>query len=241
MLRILIQDTDPDTGKKTEREFCCYLKKKKISFQIERYTSIADVPSTHPYDLVYCDIKQADMQEENILELIRQVKQKNKYVLVFLITDSQDYLDTALEMHVFRYLSKPVTHTRFDRCLDAALDQYYKRTAPVVIESDETYRIYIKDILFVAIENRHTVIHTAARAYETNDSFTVWRKRLEEFPCFTQSHQSYYVNLKYVEHFDKDEVVLKGDNQKLFQLPLSRRKYASFKKTFTLYHRSQLT
>lgn len=50
------------------------------------------------------------------------------YVKIIIITSFPDYLDEAMNFHVYRYLSKPIDENRFCRSLSAALKQLHMET-----------------------------------------------------------------------------------------------------------------
>ena len=57
-----------------------------------------------------------------------ELMQKNVYVKIIIITSFPDYLDEAMNFHVYRYLSKPIDENRFCRSLSAALKQLHMET-----------------------------------------------------------------------------------------------------------------
>lgn len=57
-----------------------------------------------------------------------ELMQKNVYVKIIIITSFPDYLDEAMDFHVYRYLSKPIDENRFCRSLSAALKQLHMET-----------------------------------------------------------------------------------------------------------------
>lgn len=52
---------------------------------------------------------------------------------------------------------------------------------------------------------------------------------------FASSHNSYLINLKYVTYFDKHSLKVRLRDSKTDSLPMSQRKYVSFKKSFLEY------
>ncbi len=48
------------------------------------------------------------MQGVNGLELSEKLKQLNPNIIVIVLTSFQNHLDSAMKIHVFRYLSKPI-------------------------------------------------------------------------------------------------------------------------------------
>lgn len=89
-------------------------------------------------------------------------------------------------------------------------------------------RVYPHEILYIAIEDRKSVLYLTDGKVETHYSMEHWKEVLDE-KSFAQPHYSYIVNLHYVEEVTKDFVTLKrgGDEYKVYT---SMRKIGAFKK-----------
>ena len=97
------------------------------------------------------------------------------------------------------------------------------------------YRVCPSEILYIAIENRKSVLYLTDRKIETNYHIDHWRSVLNA-KYFAQPHYSYIVNLNYVEEVTKDFVTLKyGDNK--YEVYTSSRKINAFKKVLLEFER----
>ncbi len=100
---------------------------------------------------------------------------------------------------------------------------------------DIIYRVCPREILYIAIEKRKSVLYLTDRKLETNYHIDHWKNVLKE-KCFAQPHYSYIVNLNYVEEVTKDFVTLKyGDNE--YEVYTSLRKIGAFKKALLEFER----
>lgn len=89
-------------------------------------------------------------------------------------------------------------------------------------------RVYPNEILYIAIEDRKSVLYLKDRKIETHFSIDHWKDVLDE-KSFAQPHYSYIVNLNYVTEVTKDFVKVKyGDKEELVYT--SSRKIGAFKK-----------
>lgn len=89
-------------------------------------------------------------------------------------------------------------------------------------------RVYPHEILYIAIEDRKSVVYLRDRKIETHYSMEHWKDVLDE-KSFAQPHYSYLVNLNYVEDVTKDFVTLRfGENE--YKVYTSMRKIGAFKK-----------
>jgi two-component system LytT family response regulator len=184
------------------------------------------------FDLAFVDI---EMPGVNGLSVTQHLKRINPNIIVFIVTSYQSYLDKAMDLNVFRYISKPIELKRFQESLNTAIDLYHQSTENIVLEYyDECYNIFTTDILYLTIEKRKTKVITTEREYITRDKFDIWKKRMLKYDYFAQTHYSFIVNLKNVIKFDKNQATL-IQKSKTINVPISRAYYSSFKKSFYEY------
>lgn len=89
-------------------------------------------------------------------------------------------------------------------------------------------RVYPHEILYIAIEDRKSVLYLKDRKIETHYSMEHWKEVLDE-KSFAQPHYSYLVNLNYVEEVTKDFVIIRC-GEKVYKVYTSMRKIGAFKK-----------
>ena len=99
----------------------------------------------------------------------------------------------------------------------------------------DIHRVFPHEILYVAIEDRKSVLYLKDRKIETNNHLNHWKNILNE-KCFAQPHYSYIVNLNYVEKVTKDFVILKYDEVE-HKVYTSLRKLSTFKKAVLKFGR----
>jgi DNA-binding LytR/AlgR family response regulator len=88
--------------------------------------------------------------------------------------------------------------------------------------------VYPHEIIYIAIEDRKSVLYLTDRKIETHYSMEHWKAVLDE-KSFAQPHYSYIINLHYVEEVTKDFVILRhSDNE--YKVYTSMRKIGAFKK-----------
>lgn len=91
-------------------------------------------------------------------------------------------------------------------------------------------RIYPHEILYIAIEDRKSVLYLTDRKIETNYRLEHWKSILN-LKIFAQPHHSFIVNLNYVDKVTKDFVKIKYGNNE-YPVYTSSRKIRAFKKAF---------
>lgn len=100
----------------------------------------------------------------------------------------------------------------------------------VTMSNKDCCIIYPHEILYIAIEDRKSVIYLTDRKIETHYPIEHWKSVLDE-ESFAQPHYSYIVNLNYVDEVTKDFVILKCGNEK-HSVYTSSRRLGAFKKAF---------
>lgn len=237
-MKVLICDDDIKIVNQIDNNLQKYMQENKIKMNIDAFTSSKlAFSSAKAYDIAFVDIEMPDIGG---LELAKQLKRNNSNILIFIITSHDCYLDDAMDISVFRYLSKPIENGRFFRGLESAMKHYQTDTHTIALEYyDEIYTIYTSDIIYITTQGRKTVIFTRTEKYTSNKSISYWRDVLHKLSCFAYPHHSYIINLRYVTRLSKNDVTLEADLKK-YILPVSQRGYSNFKKAYFSYIGNQL-
>lgn len=230
IMKILICDDEPVILDQIESLLNSFENKNKIKFQIEKKESGKFI-LTNPvkYDVAFIDIEMPNM---NGLILSKRLKLLNPDIIIIVITSFQNYLDDAMKIHVFRYLSKPIDKNRFFNNFKDALEEYRLISKYVIATfNNEVHRIKTKDILFIENQKYGSIIHSKYGDYQSNKKPKQWAKDIDQ-DSFVFSHNSILVNLQNVVDFNNYVAVLRKNEQETVTTYISQRKYSSFKKAF---------
>lgn len=86
----------------------------------------------------------------NGLSVTKHLQTLNPNIIVFIVTSFQGYLDDAMDLKVFRFLSKPIDENRFFRSMEIALNLYKQSTEKIILDYfDEYHNIFTIDILYL--------------------------------------------------------------------------------------------
>lgn len=159
----------------------------KIIIQIKNYLSKISKQSTYKFDYIcfasgdtilnkqikidfaFIDI---EMPGVNGLTVTKHLQKINPNIIIFIVTSFQGYLDDAMDLNVFRFLSKPIDKNRFFKSMDVALNLYHQSTETIILDYlDECHNIFTIDILYLTIENRKTKIITRNDEFISNKKF----------------------------------------------------------------------
>lgn len=233
-MKILICDDDKKIIDKISNLLHTISQQRKLLFEINSYNTGDDVLlDVTKYDIAFIDI---EMPGINGFSVTKHIKKINSNSIIFIVTSFQSYLDDAMALNVFRFLSKPIENNRFIKNMNIAIDIYQKSTQKIVVETyDECFTVFTRDILYITLDKRKACIVTKDTKLLSRKNFDYWKKQLAEYDYFVQPHYSFIVNLKNVVHFSKSDITLSLNNEEYTHIPISRRFYSSFKNAFYNY------
>lgn len=231
MINILICDDDVDITNEVNILLKNIEAKNRNNFNIDIKNRGDFIFSRNlPYDIAIVDI---EMPGINGLKLSEKLKELNPDIIVIVLTSFQNYLDNAMRIHVFRYLSKPIDKNRFYENFNDALIEYkYLNKSLSVLFEDEVHQIKTKDILYFKNLKYGSQIHTKRGTFRTNKKADEWLSILNQYESFEYSYKGILVNLQNVIDFNKTFVYIRKNESEIITVYISQRKYSSFKKSF---------
>lgn len=159
-------------------------------------------------DVLFLDIEMPKMSGMDLVKVIGQMK---KVPLIVFATAFPDFAVQAFRYRVLDYLLKPFDEDQIAETVERIRQSL--RPAPVeeaeteavsssgklAIETEnEIYFLDPKEILYISREERHTVVWTAEKGYETKTAMKDLEQRLQEFSFF-RIHKSFLANLTRVK------------------------------------------
>lgn len=127
----------------------------------------------------------------------------------------------------------PITYYNHDGFFIPIGDTKDEQVCPgisVTMCNKDCRRVYPHEILYIAIEDRKSVLYLTNGKVETNYHLDHWEKLLDK-NNFAKPHASYIVNLNYVVEITKNSVKVKHNDTE-HSVYTSSRKIGAFKKTF---------
>lgn len=228
---MLICDDDKNTTSQIYQLVKNFDKKHKIQFEITTENVSENVLKKEAiYDIAIIDI---EMPGINGIKLSENLKVQNPDIIVIILTSFNNYLDSAMKIHVFRYLSKPIDINRLYNSLTDALYEYRLISKTITVANrDEVHLLKTKDILYIENQKRGSIVQTKRGSFFADKKPAELLQMINQNNCFVYSHNSIIVNLQNVIDFDKHAVVLRKNEHETFTTYISQRKYSSFKKAF---------
>lgn len=220
---IAVCDDDPQLLLKLEHLTETILSEENIPFQVTCFQDsirLLEEIMAHPkeYQLILLDILMETLDGMVLAERLRQSKVD---IPIVFISSTSDFALRGYEVQAHRYLLKPVEK---DKLKDAVLSCYnsYKEEKVIVLKCGNVF----KKIAFAAIYYLEIKGHVL-KVYLQNDTvITVSMKMAEAESRFPQNqffrcHQSYMVNLAYIENISRYQITLISGTV----IPVSKSRY----------------
>lgn len=203
-----------------ERNFTCFY---------DTYTKGEDALSTEKsYNIAFLDI---EINNVSGLDVAKHLKEKNKNVIIFFITEYEKYIDDAMDLFALRFIKKPLDYSRFYSGLDKAIELINEDDVEFYLkDTNKVLKIKSKDIMYVETLDHKTKVVTTNAIYYSSELIEYWNKKLTHI-SFYRVHKSYIINLDYVVEYKRNEVKLINGEI----IGISYRNQPNFRKYFFSY------
>lgn len=176
-----------------------------------------DVLAKEPVDLVFMDVQ---MPHANGFEVLNTVRKDQRPFVVF-VTAHDRYALKAFDVNAVDYLLKPYDEDRFFSSLAKAKEfmelrdtrhlagrlidivQQHVRSHKdftdvlVIKEKGRTYKVKLKDVIFMRAESNYLVVQTKERHYLLRMTLNMVESEVDP-KRFMRIHRSYIVNMAHV-------------------------------------------
>lgn len=228
-LKIAICDDDRTYVDEIKRVINTLLYNEITDFEIDTYYNSQEIySSTTKYDIAFLDV---EMQPYTGIEIAEKLKSINPYIIMFIITSYDKYLDEAMDLNVFRYIKKPLDTRRLKNGLYKALESIDTNTISFFLKQGSTSKsIHSNDIQYIETVGRHTKVVTVKGEFISENKMDFWKEKLVP-SFFYQVHKSFIINMKHITDYKRDLLILSDK----YNIPISYRKRSEFKSYFLSY------
>jgi two-component system LytT family response regulator len=191
-------------------------------------------------DLIFLDINLSDGNAFDVLEQTKHLEFK-----VIFITAYEEYALKALKMGAVDYLLKPVDVEELQIALnkvkrlpiaqqkiqiDVAKQVYHNENDKLILSLHDSFQVIdLNELLYCETDKGYTTFYCDdGKKYVVSKTLKEFEERLLQ-ANFTRPHQSFMVNLKYIDKYDKSGIIHLKNGQKI---PVSSRKKEPFLSTF---------
>lgn len=195
----------------------------KVSCTIRQFYGGQELlQSPETFDIIFLDIIMGGLDGMRTAQMIRE-KAYDK-LLVFL-SASRDYVFDAYDVEAFQYLVKPIEDKKLKNVLQKAVHKTKERSQAFILVSRDRQqkKLFLDDIYYFEIRGRMIEAHGINGIFSYYEQIGLLEKALQG-KGFFRCHKSYLVNLKYVDVYNRQELVL--DNGE--RIAIAKRRYEAF-------------
>ncbi|GFI03795.1 transcriptional regulatory protein BtsR [Lachnospiraceae bacterium] len=223
MLSIAVCDDEVIACCNLERKIKEILDDKKVPCIIRQFSSGQELlQSVENFDIIFLDIIMCGLDGMKTAQMFR--KRAFDKILIF-VSSSREYVFDAYDVEAFYYLLKPIDDRKLERVLERAVRKMENSSQEFMIVSKERQKrkLYLDEIYYFEIKGRVVELHAAEGIFAYYEQIGILENRLRE-KGFFRCHKSYLVNLKYVEGYSRQEIILENGER----IMIAKRRYEEF-------------
>ena len=231
MLKVAICDDVCEYIKKLESYIEQYGKENCIQVKTNSYVGGEHLLLTYipkKYDIIFLDISMPTMDG---FETAKRIREMDKDVVIVFCTSYYTITNAqrGFEVEAKDFLKKPVYYKKIESVLNKVYSKKLTnaREKFILKNQDGLFSIQISDIIYLEAKNKAVVIHTSQGNLVSYQKIYEFEEKLGG-DLFYRCHNSYLVNLEYVERMQDTKLVLR-DNCKTM-LPVSKYRKEQFLK-----------
>ena len=184
-------------------------------------------------DILFLDIQ---MSGRDGMETARELRKKDKSVILIFVTAMEDYVFEAFDVNAFNYIVKPFNDNRFMDVLNKAINEYNssgeteQETNHVIVSNRGMHtKVKLDEIIYAEVFNRKVVIHKIDEEIEYYGKMSELEALVGE--SFFRSHRAYLINFKYVEKYDAKTIYMEKG-----KVLMAKKNYPEFVKKYMKYN-----
>ena len=214
-----------------------YMKSKGTVYQIDTFLSGREILGLgielNRYQVIFLDINMEDMDG---LAVARRIREQNREVFIVFVTAFADYCMEGYKVDAVRFLLKDSRNMQkqIDECMDAIHD----KMAEEILWRDFSFvegkkKVPLDYLLYIESKKHKLEFHMMEEKmivrtmYETLNHMEKWMNSRQFLRC----HQSYLINMKYIDRIERYKVVLYDGNG----IPIPKERYKKVLDTYIAY------
>lgn len=174
------------------------------------------------FDIIFLDIIMQELDGMKTAQLFR--KKAFDKILIF-VSSSREYVFEAYDVEAFQYLLKPVDDRKLKSVLRKAVLKTERRSQEFIVVSRERQKkkLFLDDIYYFEINGRVVDVHGAEGIFTYYEQIGELEDKLRD-KGFFRCHKSYLINLKYVDGYNRQEVILENGET----IVIAKRRYEEY-------------
>ncbi|KPU43502.1 sensory transduction protein LytR [Oxobacter pfennigii] len=210
-MRIALCDDDVTARQALKTQLNTYCSQRNLCLTIDCFSCGEDfLKSSVQYEIVFMDIYLTGMSGT---EAVQEIRKTSRCSVVFM-TVSREHAVEAFGLNATHYLIKPITEEALAEAMQRCLERIDRESERLLeVKSRQgTVPILMKNIIYIEIFNKISIIHTEKKHIQTYMTLDALLKLLEE-SVFMRAQRSFIVNMNFIESFFFDRIVLKDGTE----------------------------
>ncbi len=233
MIRIAVCDDNIDELNHVNHILQSYQRKQYSCLDVQTFRTgfslLNAIDCGTSFDIVLLDII---MPGENGIDIARQIRKNDAQVKLFFLTSSVEYAVESYEVRASNYIVKPISGEKLCHIIEdciSGIEQDDQAGLILRTGSNQYMRVLYSKLMYAEAMRKTVDLHLSDQSVVSSVmTFTKLMSLLEGCHDFVKTHRSYMVNLHYVEHINKKEIVMiNGD-----RIPIPPKKYPEVSKLF---------
>ena len=230
--RLAVCEDDADQGQRLLSLCGKLLDKRQIAHKICLFSSAEELEETIEQDGAVFDLLLLDIQMagKSGMELARELYGRRFPARFLFITGFAKYALEGYLVHPVHYLLKPIDASALDEALLQDWQSHHRARNLVLRNGSKTLSLLAAEVCYMESQNHVVMVHTPKQEYRVPMSLSEAERHTPP-GSFFRCHNSFLVNLAYVEEIGRMHLRLRDGTQ----IPLGRRYYQSFQEAFVHY------
>ena len=230
-MKIAVCDDSPVDRIRISGYIMQYADRYLLDFQIDTFgtgSELLQAFQKNEYKIIFLDII---MNGLSGVETAYKIREKSDECMIVFMTASPDFRAEGFDIGAVHYLMKPLTYSMVEEALHRCGRQceesgkYFN-----VVVNRHTTQVRFKDILYIEVYGKCTLIHTLSNILRTYTPLSTMESLLNKGP-FLKSHRCYIVNMRYISGVFDD--CFKLDNGE--RIPIRRKGKQLIKDKYSRY------
>lgn len=177
------------------------------------------------YQLIFFDVYMGGISG---VDAARRVRQTDSDCALVFTTTSSDYAIDSFEVRASDYLVKPYGETELSEAMDWCVQNITQSVRSIeLISNRERINVAIKDIIYVEVTARVSVVHTEGAEVSTNRGLSDIEAEIAD-EDFLRCHRSFLVNMNHIRRPDKADFIMTNGER----VPIGTDNLAKIKQAF---------
>lgn len=213
----------------------------RVLGSVKQYTDgmalLADYKAGLRFDVIFLDI---EMPSISGIEVAGEIRKLDEEVLLIFVTSYPDYMPASFKVETFDFLTKPVSVEEIQIVLTRCMRKYEQRHSQLLIKTPlGVAAVTLHKIVFVRSTLHYVdfILRDAREPLHSKLKLNEVETMLQPYHQFVRCHQSYIVNLDYVQELQRQKILLNITGLAEYNtLPISRKYITVIKEKFLRYH-----